>query len=209
MHWKVSYSHGIYIYSYYNIFFEIPLLFFLSFFCNRFLEYDTSTKTHVSLTSHNIAPFIEFVVCPSYHTAYKKSEMSLYDIDRKQYSNGESFCPRVHGMDIPPREIFKRITYNASELLKKIVIRTLDTTEPKIIIDPSNVKNSSERVSMITKYSSTFGKCYALGISEEIIKYGIISIEIEANLDIYVYFGHPGQFMHVDTKSKVHSILSK
>ena len=173
----------------------------------RFLEYDTSTKTHVTLTSDIVAPFIEFVVCPSYHTAYKTSEMSSYDIDRKQYSNGESFYPRVQGMDIRPRELFNHITYNASELLKKIVIRTVDTDEPKIIIDPSNMSNSSERVSMITKYSATFGRCYALGISEEVIIYGIISIEIESNIDIYVYFGHPGQFMHVDTKSKVHSML--
>ena len=70
------------------------------------------------------------------------------------------------------------------------------------------MNKSSERVSMITKYSATFSRCYALGISEDVIIYGIISIEIESNTDIYVYFGHPGQFMHVDTKSKVHSILS-
>ena len=193
----------IYIGRYISYFLKFHFYLFYHFF-KRFLEYDTSTKTHVTLTSDNIAPFIEFVVCPSYHTAYKTSEMSSYDIDRKQYSNGESFYPRVQGMDIRPRELFSHITYNASELLKKIVIRTLDTDEPKIIIYPSNVSNSSERISMITKYSSTFGRCYALDISEEIIQYGIISIEIEANIDIYVYFGHPGQFMHVDTKAKVH-----
>ena len=199
----------IYIYTQYKIFSTISILFVLSFFRNRFLEYDTSTKTRVTLTSDNIAPFIEFVVCPSYHAAYKQSEMSSYGIDRKQYSNGESFYPRVQGMDIRPRELFNHITYNATELFKKIVIRTLDTDEPKIIIDPSNMMRSSERVSMITKYSATFGRCYALGISEKVIRHGIISIEIESNIDIYVYFGHPGQFMHVDTKAKVHSILLK
>ena len=171
-------------------------------FCKRFSEASTSTKTSVKTTSENIAPFIDFVVCPSYQMAYKTDIMEYYGLIREEYVKGSSFYPKQHSSGTDPRQLFDSITYKASEIFSKIVVHTLDINEPKITIDLSE-GNTSERLTMKTKYTATFGRCYSVELSEKIIHYGIIDIAFETKIDIYVYFGYPGQFMHVDTKAKV------
>ena len=154
------------------------------------------------MTSENDAPFVDFVVCPSYQMAYKKNDLKYYGLDRQNYVKGKTFYPANHGTGVDPRQMFNTITYNVSELFSKIVVRTLSHDEPKITIDFSSW-NGSGRVILETKYSATFGRCYSIHLSDEIIQFGIISVAIETKVDIYVYFGYPGQFMHVNTKSKV------
>ena len=162
----------------------------------------TSTKTHVQVTADNIAPFIDFVVCPSYQAAYKIDAMEYYGLNRRSYVNGSLFYPIKQGEDIDLRYVFENITYRANELFSEIVVNTLSTDEPKIEIDVSE-RNLYEMVNIDTKYSATFGRCYSIQLSEKIIRHGIISVAFKTKRDVYVYFGHPGQFMHVNTKAKV------
>ena len=83
-----------------------------------------------------------------------------------------------------------------------ILFLNLNQKEPKISIDFSEDR-ATERILINTKFYATFGRCYSIEMPDDIISNGIISIEFIAKVDIYVYFGHPGQFMHVDTKAKV------
>ena len=147
-------------------------------------------------------PFVDFVVCPSYQMAYKKDILKFFGLDREEYKEGVSFHPLANGSDMDPRDVFQVITYNASEIFNKIIVRTLNQQEPKINIDFSEDK-ATERILINTKFYATFGRCYSIEMPDDIIANGIISIEFIAKVDIYVYFGHPGQFMHVDTKAKV------
>ena len=55
----------------------------------------------------------------------------------------------------------------------------------------------------VTKYDQTFGKCFSIEINPNVTKMGITKIEFYAKLNIYIYLHHPGQYMDVDSKSKV------
>ena len=179
---------------------KLSFITFLS--TNRYQKYSTSTKTNVQRTSEKNVPFVDFVVCPSYEMAYKKNVMKYYGLDIQKYRRGKSFYPVNHGKDIDPRKLFNATTYNVSELFSQIVVRTLNKDEPKIKIDFSS-QNFSDRVIMTTKYYDELGRCYSVHFSDEVIQFGIISVAIQTKVDIYVYFVYPGQFMHVNSKSKV------
>ena len=55
----------------------------------------------------------------------------------------------------------------------------------------------------VTKYDQTFGKCFSIEINPNVTKMGVTKIEFYAKLNIYIYLHHPGQYMDVDSKSKV------
>ena len=61
----------------------------------------------------------------------------------------------------------------------------------------------SEYIDVTTKYMNTLGRCYSIHPKDHIIELGVVIMDITANLGFYVYFGHPGQFMYTNTKSKV------
>jgi hypothetical protein len=128
--------------------------------------------------------------------AYKKNALEYYGLDVQNYVRGKTFYSAKDGADVDPRQLFNNITYNISEIFSKIVVRTLNQKEPKITIDLSS-KNFSDRLIIVTKYYAIFGRCYCIQLSDEIIQFGIISIAIQTKVNIYVYFGYPGQFMHV------------
>ena len=136
--------------------------------------------------------------------AYKKDVMEYYGLDRDGYVKGKSFYTEKDGENMDARDLFRKITYNVSELFNKIVVSTLSKNKPKIVINVSD-RNSTDTVNIETKYHPSFGRCYSIQLLGNIIHYGIISVEFETKIDVYVYFGHPGQFMHVNTKSKVNS----
>ena len=128
--------------------------------------------------------------------------MRNFGLEREQYKDGVSFYPLANETDLDPRSFYDKITHNFSEIFDKIIVRTLNQKEPKVTIDLSK-EEETERIFIETKHYATFGRCFSIQMPDDIISNGIISIEFIANVDIYVYFGHPGQFMHVDTKSKV------
>lgn len=46
-------------------------------------------------------------------------------------------------------------------------------------------------------------RCYQMQISRDVTALGIISVVMVARMGIYVYLHHPGQFMDIDSKTKV------
>ena len=54
-----------------------------------------------------------------------------------------------------------------------------------------------------TKYSDTFGRCFSIIPTTEVQQLGVQSMIFETRMDVYVYFGHPGQFLAADTDTTV------
>ena len=134
--------------------------------------------------------------------AYKEDVLKEHGLDRETYLTGRTSYTSDNGEKIDPRELFDSITYDVSELFSEIVVRTLSKDDPKIKINFAN-QNFTSRVDIKAKPYAKLGRCYSIHLSDQIIELGIISVAIQTKIDIYVYFAHPGQFMHVNTKSKV------
>ena len=54
-----------------------------------------------------------------------------------------------------------------------------------------------------TKYSDTFGRCFSIIPSKEVQRLGVQSMIFETKMDVYIYFGHPGQFLAADSDTRV------
>ena len=55
----------------------------------------------------------------------------------------------------------------------------------------------------VVKYDQTFGKCFSVELDPKVTEIGVTKMEFFAKLNIYIYLHHPGQYMDVDSKSKV------
>lgn len=90
-------------------------------------------------------------------------------------------------------------TYNLTEILHQVIITTSNEAKPKIVIDLKSEYDGK----FVTKYDKTFGRCYSLELAPNVTLLGLTKIEFFAKLNIYIYLHHPGQYMDVDSKSKV------
>ena len=83
-----------------------------------------------------------------------------------------------------------------------MVIVTKSTQESRINIE-FNGTNTSEYIEITTKYWHSFGRCYSIHPKDNVIKLGPQNFDIVSRMDVYIYFGYPGQFMHPNSKTKV------
>ena len=97
------------------------------------------------------------------------------------------------------------MSHNLSYLIKFIEISTADSARPKIKVP---IRKKSEEATLVTKYDNTFGRCYSLQLDRSVTALGITKIEFSTRLNIYIYLHHPGQYMDVDSKSKVSGSLN-
>ena len=67
--------------------------------------------------------------------------------------------------------------------------------------------NFDEFLTITTKYSDTFGRCYSIVPKNQVLKLGIYSMVFETRMDIYLYFGHQGQFLAANSETKVNNIF--
>ena len=105
--------------------------------------------------------------------------------------------------------MFGSVTYDVHEIIKKIKIKTLSMELPEYVVDFSR-DNVTEHLSIVTKFWHTYGCCYSLHPREHVLELGVTSIVFETHINIYVYFGYPGQLMYANTKSRVSfNILSR
>ena len=104
------------------------------------------------------------------------------------------------------QSIFNSITYNVDEIVSSIVFFTVSLDKPQVRVQFESA-NFSEELEIKTKYWDILGRCYSVQPKDHIIKLGIRSLEILTRMEVYIYFGYPGQFMHPDTKSKVLILL--
>ena len=180
------------------------------FLLYRFQTKETIVREHVLSTAEasgdKDTPFIDLIVCPSYAAAYKDEVLETHGMDKGKYRSKGYFTAQNHSHGANLSIIFDSITYDPSELLHKVQIATLDRRKAKFVVDFSQ-SNIEEHVKITTKYWNTYGKCYSIQPKDHILKLGVKIIDIVARMDIYVYFGYPGQFMF-NTKTKVQIKMS-
>ena len=172
----------------------------------RYLSKDTSVTEYVKYTSDtedNLSvPFIDFTVCPSYESAYKDGILKEYGLEKDEYRNEGMFYPTTNVNNSNPRSLFYSVTHNVDEIFIKIRIKTLNFDSPTYEIDFAK-HNFTDHISITPKFYHHFGRCYSVHPKGDVLKLGVTSIYFITKIDIYVYFGYPGQFMYSNTKSKV------
>ena len=163
----------------------------------------TETVKYTTDTYDNVdVPFIDFTVCPAYESAYKENVLQYYGLTTDDYRKNGIFYPTRNGNNIDPRLMFLNVTHDLHDIFFKIKMTTLSYDVPVYVIDFSE-GNVSSNISITTKFYHHFGRCYSIHPKGDILKLGITSIYFITKINIYVYFGYPGQFMYSNTKSKV------
>ena len=150
------------------------------------------------------AAFIDLTICPDYHFAYKNDALLSYGLNKNQYRGQAAYSPkRIHGENFTNLEsVFHSVTYSIDEILHRIVISTSNKDDPHFNID-FNSSNFTEYIDIQTKYWPTYGRCYSIHPKDDVLKLGVWGVDIISRINIYIYFGYPGQFMYPTSKSKV------
>ena len=152
-------------------------------------------------------PFIDLTICPAYDAAYKDDVLQHYGMDKNEYRNEGVYFPRNNAKDMDLRVIFQSITYDIAELLSHITIFTASKHNTHLDIEFDR-PNFTDHINITTKYWPGFGRCFSIHPKEHILKQGVNAVLFVARIDIYIYFGYPGQFMNPNTKSKVGQCLN-
>ena len=134
--------------------------------------------------------------------------MDTFGLSKTGYRLEGKFKPTIDSnitMDL--REIFDTVTHDIHELLHNVVVFTMDSTQSEFMEDFSNEskKNGTTNIEITTKYHNNLGKCFSVRPKNHVIKLGVVAIDVVARMGIYVYFGHPGQYMY-NTKTKVQNL---
>ena len=158
-------------------------------------------SSEVEYSKENI-PFVDLIICPEYFNAYNKSLLEYYGIEKENYKRNGYFYPKTIGANRDPRHIFNEVSHDLNDILNGIQIKTLNKETPYIDID-FNKKSYTSYLEIATKFWNTFGRCYSIQPSEKVRQLGVVSMIFEAKMDIYVYFGHPGQFLSANRNQKV------
>ena len=131
--------------------------------------------------------------------------MREFGLTKTGYRLEGKFSPTtIRNSTMNLRNVFDLVTYDVNEILHNVVIFTLDSKESEFVEDfnDRSKKNGSSHIDITPKYHNNLGKCFSIRPKSHIIKLGVVSIDFVARLGIYVYFGHPGQYMY-NTKTKV------
>ena len=150
-------------------------------------------------------PFIDFTVCPAYESAYKEDVLQVYGLNRDEYRGKGVFHSKKDDTAIDARTLFVTATHNVEEIIYKMTMKTLSYDFPTYEIDFSK-SGFENNISITTKFYHHFGRCYSIHPKGDVLKFGVTSINFITKINIYVYFGYPGQFMYSNTKSKVSSV---
>ena len=164
-------------------------------------EYATY-KLSPTETSDEDIPFIDLIVCPEYFAAYNKDKFDYYGIGKESYKFMGKYYPTKNSNDTDPRKIFYEVTHNVEEIFDRIRIKTLDKKNPLLHIDFSE-GNYNDHLNITTKFWNNFGRCFSIIPKRDIQRRGIVDIIFEAKMSIYVYFGHPGQYLAANRNTKV------
>ena len=151
-------------------------------------------------------PFLELTICPSYGAAYNSNALSYYGMDKSSYRNYGNYVPSKNGANSDLREIFNSITYDISKVLSRIKIVTSLGVGDVVHIVPFDGSRNTGTIYVATKYHGTFGRCFSIQPTENIVQQGVKILEVKARMAIFLYFGYPGQFMY-NTHTKVHYFL--
>ena len=141
-------------------------------------------------------------VCPEYFAAYNLEKMEYYGIDKEKYKFMGHFMPTKNGNGTNLRTVFNDVTHDVEEILNRMRIRTHSKKTPEIHIDFNN-GDFREHITIITKFWNFFGRCYSIIPKRNVQKLGVMDFILEAKMSIYLFLGHPGQFLAANRNSKV------
>ena len=169
---------------------------------------DTMVRERVISTKEAMedvdAEFIDLTICPDYHYAYKEEVLQSYGLNKEKYREQAMYSPtHVHGTKFVNLErFFNSVTYSIDEILHSIIISSNNKNDPHFDID-FNQPNFTEYIDIHTKYWPTYGRCYSIRPKDYVKRLGVWGIDVISQINIYIYFGYPGQFMYPTSKSKV------
>ena len=156
---------------------------------------DAAGHTHFS--------FVGITICPAYPVAYKNDLLHKYGLEKGAYRYKGVYSNQTNGdKQDDLRNIFDRITHGVDEILSWIIIRSDDEgwEDPKMYFNGTKYRQNIE---ITTKYWNSLGRCYSIYPKDNVVKQGIQRIEFATRIDTIIFFGHPGHFMHPDSKTKV------
>ena len=177
----------------------------------RYFAFDTSItiKEHVKhkLSPSDGIPFVDLIICPNFDVAYNVTALESYGINKNEYRRKGKWTPTKNANGTDLRTVFNDVSHDVEDILIAIRIKTL--TKKRQYVDIKFSKdNFDEWLTITTKYSDSFGRCYSIVPKHKVQKLGIYSIIFETRMDIYLYFGHQGQFLASGSKKKVKTIFS-
>ena len=146
--------------------------------------------------------FLELTICPTFDSAYNEEILSKYQLTKSQYRREALYAPINGNESLNLSVVFNLVTHELEDILHWIEISTLDREKFKFEIYFDGRNTTEDAIDFQTVYSDTFGRCYSIRPKKHIRELGVTKIDIEARMNIYVYFGYPGQFMY-NTKTKV------
>ena len=153
-------------------------------------------------------PFLDFIVCPAFQFAYKDDVGKDFGLDIRKYRKEGHFSPTTNGSTVYDlKTVFKSITNDPHDIIKKIKITTKDRTQRTFVENFHENNNQPEHVEIVTKYSNSLGRCFSVRPKDHVVKLEVIKIDIAARMDIYVYIGYPGQYMY-NTEERVNICLA-
>ena len=125
-----------------------------------------------------------------------------YNISVNDYRYKSAWYPRK---DITPqnaKELFHNITYDLDEIIEKIEISTMSLNESKVNVSPTR-EIDRKYATFTTQYTDTYGRCYTMNATKAVLSLGITKVTFVTRLGVYVFLDHPGQHLHVNSRSKV------
>ena len=147
-------------------------------------------------------PFIDLIICPNFFAAYNDTSLEFYGLSKGKYRGKGRWNPTQNANKTDLRKVFYDVSHDVDDIFVAIRIKTL--SKEKRYVDINFEKDDfNEFVTIATKYSDSFGRCFSIIPKQNVLKLGIKSIIFETRMDIYVYFGHPGQFLAADSDTKV------
>ena len=162
-------------------------------------EHSMSTR---NADADSSTPFIDLTVCPSYDFAYKTNVLKYFGLNKTAYRSHGTYINNDGSQSYDAWEIFNSSTHTINEILHYLTVVSRDRTNPRLDII-FNETSASNILNVTTKYWYNLGRCYSFHPIDKILKFGIIRFDFVSWIDIYIYFGYSGQFMHPNTKTKV------
>ena len=125
-----------------------------------------------------------------------------YNISVNDYRYGAKWYPRENITTKNARQFFHNITHELNEVIEKITISTMSLDKPKIKVVSGN-RTDTKYATFTTQYTDTYGRCYTMNATEKVLALGITKVTFVTRMGVYVFLDHPGQHLHVNSRSKV------
>ena len=157
---------------------------------------------HKTSPTDNELAFVDLMVCPNFFAAYNDTMLDFYGLSKTKYRYEGMWSPEKNGNGTDLRKVFEDVTHDINEIFVNIRIKTLNKERRYVDVN-FMIDNYNNFLIISTKYSDTFGRCFSIIPTKEVQQLGVQSMIFETRMDVYIYFGHPGQFLAADSDRRV------